>query len=103
MAASSNKPNPELDPLPYSKRVVMINSAPPDFDSTRDLPEGFLEFLAPLHAALTMRQRALNARRETALAESHAGKLPDYLPSSLATTSSWRIEHPTWCADQRNQ
>ena len=103
MAASSNKPNPGLDPFPYSNRVVTINSAPPDFDPARALPEGFLEFLAPLHAALTMRQRALNARRGSALAESHAGKLPDYLPASVATSSSWRIELPAWCADQRNQ
>src|SRR6266852_2655243 len=59
--------------------------------------------LAPLHAALTLRQRALVARRDYALAEAHAGKLPDYLPPSVATTNSWRIELPMWCSDQRNQ
>jgi malate synthase len=103
MAPTPSKPNPAAVPLPFSNRIVPINTAPADFDAARDLPEGFLEFLAPLHAALTMRQRDLVARRERALAESHAGKLPDYLPPSAATTTSWRIELPAWCADQRNQ
>ena len=103
MATASIKPNPALAPLPFSNRIVPVNSAPPDFDSARDLPDGFLEFLAPLHAALTLRQRALVARRDFALAEAHTGKVPDYLPPSVATTNSWHIELPAWCADQRNQ
>jgi malate synthase len=103
MATATTKPNPALAPLPFSNRLVPVNSAPPDFDPARDLPEGFLEFLAPLHAALTLRQWALVARRDYALAEAHAGKLPDYLPPSVATTNSWRIGLPAWCADQRNQ
>src|SRR5438445_13539613 len=103
MASATTKPNPSMEPWPFVNRIVPVNSAPPDFDAARDLPEGFLEFLAPLHAALTLRQRALAARRDFALAEGHAGKLPDYLPPSVATTNSWRIELPAWCADQRNQ
>src|SRR6267378_2791849 len=103
MATATTKPNPALAPLPFSNRIVQVNSAPPDFDLARDLPAGFLEFLAPLHAALTLRQRALIARRDYALAEAHAGKVPDYLPPSVATTNSWRIDLPAWCADQRNQ
>src|SRR6267143_1158878 len=103
MASVTTKLNPSLEPLPFSNRIVPVNSTPEDFDAARDLPEGFLEFLAPLHAALTLRQRALVARRDYALAEAHAGKLPDYLPPSVATTNSWRIELPAWCADQRNQ
>ena len=103
MATPPAKLNPPLAFLPFSNRIVAVNSAPADFDAVRDLPNGFLEFLAPLHAALTMRQRALIARREQALVEAHAGKLPDYLPPSVATTDSWRIELPAWCADQRNQ
>jgi len=103
MATAISKPDPAKVPLPFSNRVVALNSAPPDFDAARDLPEGFLEFLAPLHAALTLRQRALLARRGYALAEAHAGKLPDYLPPSVATTNAWRIELPAWCSDQRNQ
>jgi malate synthase len=103
MATATTRPNPALAPLPFSNRIVPVNSAPADFNAGSDLPEGFLEFLAPLHAALTLRQRALVARRDYALAEAHAGKLPDYLPPSVATTNSWRIELPAWCADQRNQ
>jgi malate synthase len=103
MATATSRPDPALLPRPFSNRVVPVNSSPADFDPARDLPAGFLEFLAPLHAALTLRQRALIARRDFALAEAHAGKLPDYLPPSVATTNSWRIELPAWCADQRNQ
>src|SRR5258707_14809273 len=103
MASATTKPNPSLEPLPFSNRIMPGNSAPPGFDASGDLPEGFLEFLAPLHAALTLRQRALVARRDFALAEAHTGKLPDYLPPSVATTNSWRVELPAWCADQRTQ
>src|SRR5262252_3270922 len=101
--ATATKLNPALMPLPFSKRLVPVNAAAQGFDPQRDLPEGFLDFLAPLHAALTLRQRALLARRENALAEAHAGKVPSYLPPSVGTMSSWRIELPAWCADQRNQ
>jgi malate synthase len=86
-----------------ANRIVPVNTAPSEFNAGRDLPAGFLEFLAPLHAALTPRQRTLVERREVALEESIAGKLPDHLPPSEATTSMWRIELPQWCADQRNQ
>jgi malate synthase len=103
MSTAPTKPNPALALLPFSNRIVPVNCAPTEFDAARDLPEGFLDFLAPLHAALTLRQRALVARRDYALAEAHAGRVPDFLPPSAATTNSWRIELPAWCADQRNQ
>jgi malate synthase len=86
-----------------ARRVVPVNNAPRGFDAKCDLPAGFLEFLRPMHEALTPRQQALVQRREVALAESNAGKLPDYLPASEATRSAWRIGLPQWCADQRNQ
>jgi malate synthase len=103
MATAASKPNPATAPLPFSNRLVCVNAAPDEFDLASGLPAGFLEFLAPLHAALTLRQRALVTRRERALADAHTGKLPNYLPPSVATTNSWRIELPGWCADQRNQ
>jgi malate synthase len=90
----------DANPAP---RVVPVNRAPEGFDPKRDLPAGFVEFLRPLHEALTPRQRLLVQRREVAVAESNAGKLPDYLPPSEATRGAWRIELPGWCADQRNQ
>ena len=103
MATCGSKLEPALAPVPISDRVVPVNTAPQGFDTARDLPQGFVDFLATLHAALTPRQRALIARRDFALAEAHAGRLPDYLPPSVATTNSWRIELPAWCTDQRNQ
>ena len=66
MATTTTKLNTTSMPLPFANRIVPVNSAPPEFDAARDLPEGFLEFLAPLHRALTPRQRALIARRDHA-------------------------------------
>ena len=81
-----------------------MNTAPADFRAERDLPAGFMAFLAPLHAAFTPRQQQLLATRRARLAAAHAtGELPDHLPASEATESDWRIEVPSWCADQRNQ
>src|SRR6266404_3125168 len=103
MATTSTKTGLSITPGAVSDRLVSVNTAPPGFDAARELPAGFLEFLAPLHAALTLRQRALIARRESALHEAHAGKLPDYLPPAVATMQPWQIELPQWCFDQRNQ
>jgi malate synthase len=80
-----------------------VNSTHPGFDAARDLPAGFLEFLAPLHEKLTLRQQALIGRRDAALTDSLAGKLPGYLPPSVASMQPWQIELPEWCFDQRNQ
>jgi malate synthase len=80
-----------------------LNTAPPDFDPKKDFPEGFYEFLLPLHRWFTPRQQALRARRKQVLAEAHAGILPEHLPPSEATQSDWRIALPEWCRDQRNQ
>ena len=102
MATPTTKPGLSIMPS-LANRLVPVNSAPPDFDPKRDLPTGFVEFLAPLHAALTPRQHSLVARRESALLQAHAGKLPTYLPPSVATMTAWRIELPEFCLDQRNQ
>jgi malate synthase len=80
-----------------------VNTTPAGFDAARELPAGFMEFLAPLHSALTARQRILVARRESTLEEAHSGKLPNYLPPSVSTMNAWQIELPEWCSDQRNQ
>jgi malate synthase len=80
-----------------------MNSAPAGFDSARDLPKGFIEFLLPLHRALSAHQRQLIERRGAALAAAHRGQLPNYRPASPATIDPWDIELPEWCRDQRNQ
>ncbi len=80
-----------------------LNSAPPEFDPRQDFPEGFYEFLQPLHRWFTPRQQALAAQRKKILAEAHAGRLPNHLPPSEATQGDWHIELPDWCRDQRNQ
>jgi malate synthase len=79
-----------------------INAAPQAFDPA-SLAPGFLDFFLPLHRRFTPWQQELVARRAAALAEAHAGRVPQHLPPSLATQGDWRIELPAWCRDQRNQ
>jgi malate synthase len=88
---------------PENDALQPINRAPASFNSARDLPKGFIEFLLPLHRAHTAHQRQLVERRAARLLESHKGHLPNYLPASAATKEAWRIELPEWCQDQRNQ
>src|SRR5580698_5344918 len=90
-------------PSPTENTSQSMNHAPADLDPHRDLPEGVVDFLAPLHQQFTPRQQKLVAKRAELLQSSHQGKPPNYLPASPATTSDWRIELPDWCADHRNQ
>jgi len=83
--------------------IMPMNSAPARFDAARDLPKGFVEFLLPLHREFTPRQRQLLEKQAGALAASHQGRLPDYLPTSAATQENWQVALPEWCQDQRNQ
>src|SRR5215470_15649943 len=103
MATSITKAGLNITPPEFTGRVTPVNSTPEGFDARRDLPPGFIDFIQPLHAALTQRQRALVGRRGAALAEAHAGKLPNYLPPSVASMQPWQVELPDWCFDQRNQ
>src|SRR5882757_9493258 len=76
-----------------------IQTAP----ASADIPQGFAEFYAPLHARFTPWQQDLAAKRKEVLKQSHAGRLPQYLPASEAINSSWKITLPEWVTDQRNQ
>ncbi len=80
-----------------------INMPPEGFDAARDLPAGFVEFVTPLHKRFTPWQQEFIRKRKQALEASQRGQRPKHLPPSEATTSSWQIELPAWCADQRNQ
>ncbi|HVB85535.1 MAG TPA: hypothetical protein VNK23_02580 [Candidatus Dormibacteraeota bacterium] len=81
----------------------VMNCAPANFDPSRDLPKGFIEFLVPLSQKFMLRQCELVRKRAEELAAAHCGRLPDYLPPSRATQREWHIELPEWCQDQRNQ
>jgi malate synthase len=80
-----------------------LNRPPAGFSSERDLPPGFLEFLAPLHQHFAPRQEALLKDRKRALAESHQGEKPTHRYPASAVRNGWRVELPEWCQDQRNQ
>jgi len=79
-----------------------MSTAGENFSIERDLPDGFAAFYRPLHDAFSARQQAAIDKRHKIIAAALAGKLPDYLPPSVAQ-SDWRIELPAWVADQRNQ
>lgn len=80
-----------------------LNTPPLDFQPERDLAEGFLEFLEPLHRKLSSRQRDLAEERQIVLRESHAGAKPVHRYPGPAVRNGWKIDLPEWCQDQRNQ
>lgn len=80
-----------------------LNTPPQGFNPLRDLPAGFTELLQPLHEKFTPWQQELVSKRKRAVDAAHAGRLPEHLPASQATATSWRIELPKWVEDQRNQ
>ena len=83
--------------------VNPVSSAPLNFDASRDLPEGFMEFLLPLHRAFTPRQQELAYKRIEVLQRSLEGNKPAHRFPSDAVRNGWRITLPEWCQDQRNQ
>ena len=95
MAVSTVNPNPTTG--------FHLNTAPAGFDPRREFPDGFLNFLAPLHKRFTPWQQELITKRRQALRAAHNGQLPHHLSRSDSTKSEWRIELPEWCRDQRNQ
>ncbi len=86
-----------------SARGFHLNRPPQDFDAATAFPPGFLEFLTPLHQRFTPWQQDLVARRRAALSAAHQGQLPTHLPPGDAQNTSWEIQVPDWCQDQRNQ
>src|ERR1700686_3982812 len=80
-----------------------VNTTPADFSPERDLPQGFLDFLTPMHRQFAPRQAALLGERKRVLAESHQGEKPTHRYPASAVRNGWRVELPEWCQDQRNQ
>jgi len=83
--------------------VNPVNSVPTNFDAAHDLPQGFMEFLLPLHRAFTPRQQELAYKRIEVLQRSLEGDKPAHRFPSDAVRNGWRITLPEWCQDQRNQ
>ena len=95
---------PTATASPDTRELVNpVNCVPPNFDAARDLPEGFMEFLLPLHRAFTPRQQELAYKRIEVLQRSLEGEKPAHRFPSDAVRNGWRITLPEWCQDQRNQ
>jgi len=90
MATSCHQADPALAPLPFSNRIVAVNSA-----SSREfvliaISRGLSRISRAAECRVTLRQRALIARRDTRWPRGPTpGKVPDYLRRGLATTNSW--------------
>src|SRR5579864_263529 len=92
--------------IPVSENVLTgfrLNTPPADFRPERDLPEGFIEFLAPLHLMLSPWRTELAEDRRIVLSESHSGAKPVHRYPGPAVRNGWKIDLPEWCQDQRNQ
>ena len=95
---------PTATAAPETNELVNpVSSAPTNFDASRDLPGGFMEFLLPLHRAFTPRQQELAYKRIEVLQRSLEGAKPAHRFPSDAVRNGWRITLPEWCQDQRNQ
>ena len=57
--------------------IMPMNTAPPGFDASRDLPKGFVDFFLPLHREFTPRQQRLLEKQAATLAASQQGRLPE--------------------------
>src|SRR6478736_9770211 len=80
-----------------------VSSAPAEFDATRDLPAGFMDFFLPLHRRFTPRQQQLAHKRTEVLQRSLESEKPTHHFPSDTVRNGWRISLPEWCQDQRNQ
>ena len=80
-----------------------VSSTPQGFNPARDLPNGFMEFLLPLHRVFTHRQQELATKRIGVLQRSIEGEKPTHHFPSDTVRNGWRITLPEWCQDQRNQ
>src|SRR5579864_9221315 len=92
--------------IPVSEGVFggfRLNTPPAEFRPQRDLPEGFLEFLEPLHRKFSPWRTELAEERRIVLHESHTGAKPVHRYPGPAVRNGWKIDLPEWCQDQRNQ
>ena len=95
---------PTATAAPETNELVNpVSSVPTNFDALRDLPEGFMDFLLPLHRAFTPRQQELANKRIEVLQRSLDGDKPAHRFPSDTVRNGWRITLPEWCQDQRNQ
>jgi len=81
-----------------------INCPPAGFVPERDLPQGFLEFLKPLHERFAPWQKQLieDRKRVSGGSRTMTNKPTHFYPRE-AVRNGWGIELPEWCQDQRNQ
>src|SRR5919108_492215 len=74
--------------LPRARAGLHMNRAP----ENAPLPEGFREFLQPLHRRFTPWQQEFIEKRQQVLQAAHAGRKPQHLLPSEATKTNWHME-----------
>lgn len=86
-----------------------MRTTPPDslhpvnvLPDAKELPEGFLDFLRPLHEKLAPEWQRLLEKRRARLALSETTP-PDHDRQSEVHRAAWRVQRPSWIVDQRNQ
>lgn len=84
------------------KESLFPTNAVPSRD---ELPEGFLEFLAPLHKRFTPDQECHATNRASALKQAlEESRLPGTRALKVfAARGDWKVTLPDWITDQRNQ
>jgi malate synthase len=107
MPATTTPHGAQLDPHSAgggdASRIFRLNSPPEGTDVAAELPQGFMDFLLPLHKRFSPWQETLLAKRNVAMEAAYQGHLPTHLPAGEAQRQNWKIEIPEWVLDQRNQ
>lgn len=80
-----------------------FNVAPSKMQLQGSLPAGFLRWLEPLHRRFAPRQQQLLEQRAATLAAALDGQQPTHRFPADSVRDEWKVELPSWCADQRNQ
>src|SRR6266536_2768038 len=106
MSTTTTPYGASLDPQPSGIRTTqrfVMNCPPAGADVAAELPQGFLEFLRPLHERSSPWQQELLSKRKALLTAAHQGHPHTHPPAGEAQRQPWKMDLPAWCQDQRNQ
>jgi len=98
MATRFHQAESALAPLPLRIAVRAVQYPPAGSSIRTAIPAGFLEFLAPLHAALHCGSALFGRSRggDYALAEAHTGSCPITCHLGATTKMPGGVQLPAW-------